>query len=407
MAASISFILVMLILGVTLGMVMSTGLNMAQAGQLSYEDQSALPGLEGGLADTGFVSIHSRTPGANVTQQSTLTMTVGIAAVAQVEKITVTTAADADVFNVNINGVLVATGTSSGTDKTVQRDALQALLIANAYFAANFTWADSSTDAGTITAIHPGQGFSIELTIDTTSVWTPSNVTPNTVGTYIRLTINGVEYDYPCASTTEATELDALEAILVANASLTNAVAVTNPSGTTLVFTAIKAGVPFSISLSNSNPAGAPGSGTISLATGTANVTGAPVSFGRVLTRTTTAGQAVLPSATGFILEGISLNRAHGQPKDGDVTGVALWEAGEVVPTLRRGVVFVIPETTGLLTASVYVRHTQGATADLTVGRVRATDDNAKVDAYTATQGLRWLDVPTAGKLCRLEINLS
>ena len=100
--------------------------------QTNYDDQSAIPALEGGLYDAGFIDIVSRTPGGNVKQIDTIAVTEVIAEVAQSSEITITTAADADAFNVFIDGVLVATGTTVGTDKTVQRDALEALLDANA-----------------------------------------------------------------------------------------------------------------------------------------------------------------------------------------------------------------------------------------------------------------------------------
>ena len=371
--------------------------------QTDYLDQGSFPALEGGVYDNGPNDVVSRTPGANVAQISTLTLTTGIAAVAEVQKITITTAADADVFHVFLNGHEVATGTSSGTDKTVQRDALQALLLADAYFVANFTWTDSSTDAGIITALNPGEGFDLFLTIDATSVWTISTNTENVVGTFIKLTINGIQYVYPCGSTTEATETAALLAVLLADTRLTNLVTVTNPTATTVVFTAIEAGVPFSISLVNANRQGQPGSGTVSLATGTANVTGNPVPFGRAVARTTTVNKAILPAATGFSFEGVTVNRAKALPQLDNplATGTAQYNAGETMPVMRKGRIWVIPETTGALTASVYVRHTQGAAPEATPGRFRATDDSGKVDVLT---GARWVTVPTAGELAVIEL---
>ena len=67
-------------------------------------------------------------------QIDNIAVTTVIAAVAQVMTLTITTAADADAFTIKINGVVVATGTTSGTDKTVQRDAIEVLLGANDYF---------------------------------------------------------------------------------------------------------------------------------------------------------------------------------------------------------------------------------------------------------------------------------
>lgn len=384
--------------------------------QTTYVDQSALPALEGGLYDPGFDQyVESRTPGGNVKQVSSLSLTSTVAAVAQTAKIVITTAADSDAFNVYIDGVVVATGTSAGTDKTVQRDALEALLEANAYFAANFTWTDSSTDAGVITALQPGRGFSVTIEIETTSVWTPTVETENVVGTYIHLALNGYDFYFPCDSTTEEDERDSLLTALLADdffAGLLDMVAddAADPVFK-ITFTAKDAGVPFTLTYANENTLGAPGTGTAALAAITANVTGNPVPFGRVVARSASApNTVVLPSATGFVAEGISVNRAKPRPRVDFDTGDAYYRGDEPVPVLRKGRVWVIPETSpASLAASVYVRHTQGAAASATVGRVRGTDDSGKVDAWT---GARWVHgvspgvLPVAGQLAVIEINL-
>lgn len=388
--------------------------------QNTYQDQSALPALEGGLYDPGFDQyVESRTPGGNVKQVASLSLTTTAAAVAQVITLTITTAADADAFNVYIDGVLVATGTSAGTDKTVQRDALEALLEANAYFAANFTCTDSSTDALLITAIQPGRGFSLTLDITATSVWTPVVTTPNVVGTYIHLALNGYDFYFPCDSTTEQDERDSLLAALLADDYISGLLDMEADDDAAPVykvtFTAKTAGVPFTLTFTNENTLGAAGSGTAALTAVTANVTGDPIPFGRVVARIAATPNAVqLPSATSFVPEGVSVNRAKARPRDNSgstpVTGSAQYSGDEAVPVLRKGRIWVIPETSpASLAASVYVRHTQGSNPAHTVGRVRGTDDSGKVDAWSAA---RWVHgtrpglLPVAGSPAVIEINL-
>lgn len=380
--------------------------------QTTYQDQSELPAFEGGLYDSGFNDTVTRNPGGNVKQVDTVNLTTAIAAVEQESTLTVTTAADADVFEVRINGVIVAAGTSSGTDKTVQRDAIELLLEANDYFNANFTSTDLSTDALTIKAINPGEGFTINLTIDSTSVWTLAVTVANVVGTQMKFTIAGHELIYACASTGEEAERDLALIDLLADSVFAGLVdMVVDDSADPvfgITFTAKTAGVPFTLTYANENAIGEAGDGSTALVATTANVTGAPVPFGRGLIVTSTDGVAVLPSATAFTFEGVSVNRAKGRPKDTSVsppvTGDAVYGGDDAVPVLRKGRIWIRVENAVTTGSGVFLRHTQGANALHTVGRFRGADVGAEVDELT--QGARWITSAAAEELAVLEVDV-
>ncbi len=379
--------------------------------QLTYQDQSDLPAFEGGLFDVGPSDKVSRTPGGNVAQVATVNLTTAIAAVAQESTITVSTAATADVFEIRINGVIVAAGTSSGTDATVQRDAIEALLEANAYFVANFTSTDLSTDALTIIALNPGEGFTINLTIDATSVWDLAVTVANVVGTQLKFTIAGHELIYACASTGEEVERDLALVDLLADTVFTSLVTMVVDDSADpvfgITFTALVAGTPFTLTFANENSVGDPGGGVAALVATTANVTGNPVPFGRGLARGGVPDVAVLPSATGFTFEGISIARAKGRPRDNTVsppvTGPAVWNDAEAMNILRKGRIWVIPEDAVTITSNVFIRHTQGADPSETVGRFRTDADGANADQLA---GARFLTNAAAGVLAVLEINI-
>ncbi len=375
--------------------------------QTTAQDQSATPAFEGGLYDSGPSDKVTRSAGANVKQVDTILVTTVIAEVAQASLITITTAATADAFNVWIDGVLVATGTSSGTDKTVQRDALEVLLEANAYFAANFTWADSSTDAGTIAAIDPSRSFSIYIEIETTSAWDVTETTAFTPGTQFELTVDGHVVRYGAESTTEETESDAFLAVILANDAVSALVLAAEGTGTAITLTAVTAGTPFTAVLANQNESGQVGSGDISKSTTTATLTGSPVPFGRALSQTATANIVELPSATSFVLEGISIARAKGRPRDNTVTppvtGDAQYREEEAINVLRKGRIWVKPEQAVTPESDVYIRHTQAVTAAHTVGRFRTDADTAKADQLSTA---RWITSASANELAVLEINV-
>ena len=373
--------------------------------QLTYQDQTALPAFEGGLYDSAVADKVSRTPGGNVKQVDTIAVTTVIAEVAQSSEITITTAADADAFNVFIDGVLVATGTTSGTDKTVQRDALEVLLEANAYFAANFVWADLSTDAGTITAVDPSRSFAIQIDVESTSVWTPTTGTAYTAGTQFELTVDGHVVRYGAQGTVEETESDAFLALILADAEISALVLAAEGTGAAITLTALTAGLSFTATLANQNESGQVGSGDIAISTTTANVTGNPIPFGRGLAQGLTDSGAVLPSATGFAFQGISIARAKGRPRDNTVsppvTGDAEYKEDDAVAVLRKGRIWVVPEDAVTPASDVYVRHTAGIAGE-TVGRFRTDADSAKADQVS---NARWITSASADALAVLEIN--
>lgn len=381
--------------------------------QLTYEDQQDKPALEGGLYDSSPMDIVSRSPGGNVKQVATVNLTTAIAAVAQESTITITTALADDVFEVRINGVIVAAGTSAGTDKTVQRDALEVLLLANAYFVANFTWADLSTDAGTIVALNPGEGFTINLTIDAGSDWTPAVTVANIVGTQLKFTIAGHELIYACATTGEEVERDAALVDLLADGIFAALVdMVVDDTGDPvfgITFTAKTAGEPFTLTFANENSVGDPGDGSAALVATTANVTGSPVPFGRGMALNATPGISELPSVTGFVFEGVSVNRAKGLPRDNTgatpVTGEAEYRGDEAVPLLRNGRIWILVEDSVDPTKGVFLRHTvEPGDATHTPGRFRGSDASSEVDEIT--QGARWITSAGADELAVLEVNV-
>ena len=350
--------------------------------QLSYQDQSALPAFEGGLYDTGPADKVSRTAGGNTAQLSTLTIGTPTQAQAQVERLTVDTAADgdtytinigaytfggttagtdktvqrdafltqmalnedfvaeftavaqstdsidvtavktgtaftvtvtvtggataqidtltvgtptiavqqkmtltittaatADAFTIKINGVTVATGTSSGTDKTVQRDAIEALLEANAYFVANFTSTDNGTDALDIEALVAGEPFTMEETVESTSAWDITEDTANIVGTQFQFTLDDKVFQYAAATTNITTERDALLVLLDGDTDFDDLVTFAASSTNLILVTAITAGTAFTMTYANKSPKGDVGAGTVTFTTTTPNVAGSAYSW--------------------------------------------------------------------------------------------------------------------------------
>ncbi|MCK5641297.1 MAG: hypothetical protein KAJ19_10885, partial [Gammaproteobacteria bacterium] len=201
----------------------------------------------------------TRTAGANVPQVETLTVGTPVIAVAQVSTLTITTAADGDNFVVKINGVTVAAGVTSGTDKTVTRDQIEALLLLNAYFVANFSVADNAADALDITALQDGEPFGVESTVDATSAHDWSVDTANVVGTQLKAIFNSVETHLAADTTVVATETAAFLAALQGQAEHTGVIVFTAGGAGEIIATAVVAGVPFSITWVNETIDGVPG----------------------------------------------------------------------------------------------------------------------------------------------------
>lgn len=378
--------------------------------QTSYQDQKFLPALEGGLYDVaGIDDIVSMTPGNNVKQVSTLKLTTVIAAVAQVATLTVDTAADGDAYTLIIGGHTF-TGTTSGTDDAAQAAAIRTQLGADANFAAQYTIGGAGADV-VITAKRLGVPFGFYETVEATSAWSWALTTPATIGTQIKLTINGYEFVFPCDSTSEENERDSLLTALQADSQFTDVVDMAADDSEdpvfNITFTAKTAGTPFTLTFANETEDGEAGSGSVALEATTANVTGTPIPFGRAIASNTTEDQAVLPSATGFTWAGVSVNRATARKKDNTVsppvTKEAEYDADEPVPVLRRHRIWVDPEDTPTVGGQVHIRHTAGVGAGQTVGRFRGATDAGKTDQVTA--GARWLKVDSNSGLALLEFD--
>lgn len=128
------------------------------------------------------------------------------------------------------------------------------------------------------------------------------------------------------------------------------------------------------------------------------------VKFGRGLVSTATEGLAALPSAAGFTFEGISVMIHKAKPNS---TGEAQYEIGEAITTLRKGRIWVIPETAVVPTDGVYLKFSTADAAGGEVGKFRNDVQNlATFDHAELIPGARWLTVSALGEPALLEINL-
>lgn len=219
---------------------------------------------------TGF-NIEESASGAGVAQIDTLTIGTPTIAIQQKMTLTITTAATADAFTIKINGVTVATGTSSGSDKTAQRDAIEALLEANDYFNANFTSTDNSTDALDIEALVAGEPFTMEETVESTSAWDITEDTANIVGTQFKFELDDKVFQYAAATTNITTERDALLSLLQGDTDFDDLVGFTADSTNKILVTALVAGTAFTMTYANESPKGDVGTGTVTFTTTTPN----------------------------------------------------------------------------------------------------------------------------------------
>ena len=357
------------------------------------------PAVAGMIADLAFADVISRMVDVNVAQVETLTVGTPTIAVAQINTFTIDTAANGNVFSITINGVVVATGTSSGTDKTVQRDAIEVLLLANAYFAANFDYADSGADAFTVTAKVAGLPFDMTETVAATSAYSFAVTTANIIGSQFNFTIDGHQVIYPAASTNITTERDALLVVLQADATYAQLVTFASVSTDQISITALTAGVPYTLVFSNTNAKLEAGAGTQAVAVTASNVTGDPIAFGLGLSNGSANNRTQLPSATSFIFQGVA---ARDQREQTLITGIAQYVAGDAVSVLRKGRIWVPTEEAVTPADSVFLRHTiNGA---LTVGGWRTDADTARADDVSTF--CSWLDYDSANGLALLDINL-
>jgi len=123
------------------------------------------------------------------------------------------------------------------------------------------------------------------------------------------------------------------------------------------------------------------------------------INFGLGLVVTANEGEAALPSATGFKMAGIVIQSLKDIPR---ATGIALYEADEEFPVLKKGRIWVYSEVAIDPTDPVFLRHTVNAA--LVPGDFRNDADTAKADDISAFAS--WVSKTTAAGLALLEINL-
>ena len=122
------------------------------------------------------------------------------------------------------------------------------------------------------------------------------------------------------------------------------------------------------------------------------------IAFGLGLVQTAVAGQAALPSATGFTFEGISVQT---NKPTSNATGEAQYEIGEEITVLRKGRIWVYVETAVAVNDDVFLRHTVNGA--LLAGDFRTDADTARADQIT---NARFITATTAAGLAMVEINL-
>lgn len=221
-----------------------------------------------------------------------------------------------------------------------------------------------------------------------------STITVDTAvnSTAYQFVVNGVPINFTSDASATIAEIHAgLLAAAQGSAFLKNVVTFAGASPN-ITITADVAGVPFTVTESDAN---------LSLVATTANVTGNPIRFGRGLAEGLSQNLAALPSATGFLFAGVSVQKQKSQANANDI---AQYVSGEAVSVLRKGRIWVLAEQ--IITAisdPVFLRHTTnaGTTAQ---GRFRKDADTARADQIT---NARWLTVTSAAdQLAILEVNL-
>lgn len=129
------------------------------------------------------------------------------------------------------------------------------------------------------------------------------------------------------------------------------------------------------------------------------------VLFGRGLIQTATEGVAALPSATGFVFEGVSVQRHMAKPNS---TGVGQYDANEAISVLRKGRIWVLAETIISPNDGVYLKFSTADGAGGEVGRFRNDVQTLATFPHAdLIPGARWITSTTAiDQLALLEINL-
>jgi len=122
------------------------------------------------------------------------------------------------------------------------------------------------------------------------------------------------------------------------------------------------------------------------------------INFGYGLAVTAVEGVVALPAAAGFIFAGVAVQSLKDIPRS---TGVALYEADEEFPILRKGRIWVYSEQAVNPTLAVFLRHTVNAT--LVPGDFRVDIDTANAQDISAFA--KWRSTTTAAGLAILEVN--
>ncbi len=110
------------------------------------------------------------------------------------------------------------------------------------------------------------------------------------------------------------------------------------------------------------------------------------------------AGLVLVPAATGFIFNGISVQKHKAQEND---AAKSQYEIGQAVSIMRKGRIWVNAEQAVNPTLAVFLRHT--ANAGLIPGDFRVDLDVANADDISAFA--KWVSVNTVAGLAQLEIN--
>lgn len=207
--------------------------------------------------------------------------------------------------------------------------------------------------------------------------------------TLYQFTVNGVTISYTSDGTPTIGEIHA--GLLADAQSKTALQGVVTFSGASpnIVITADAAGTPFLLAEADANLTGS---------TTTPNKTGSPIPFGRGIA-VDAQGNVSLPSATGFSMSGVAVMK---HKSNANATGEAGYQSGEAVVTLKRGRVWVVPETViASVNEPVYLRHTDDGTNP--PGQFRNDADGANADQVSA----RWMSTTAqVGDLAILELNL-
>ncbi len=214
-----------------------------------------------------------------------------------------------------------------------------------------------------------------------------------TNATLYTVIVNGVLVTYTSDASATIAEIHAgLLAAGIANSFLSGVVTFSGASPN-LVITADVAGVPFTATEADAD---------LSLVATTANTTSSPILFGRGLAQVLTDAEKIsLPSLTGFLFAGVSVQSQVVTPND---DGIAKYENGVAVPVLTKGRIWVLAEdAVTSLDDSVYLRHTANGAVNVS-GRFRTDADTARADQIS---NARWLSLTTAiNQLAVLEINM-